>query len=121
MDVCLGRRGEQARLFRCRPALTETVVRDVRERGRDIDGVVKQWFNFVKPSYRKYVEPQRAISGKAFCSCRLVLVLTMRLDLIIPRGIENKTAIGKDHSLETIPRKHTELSRPGRETYPDEA
>lgn len=42
-------------------------VRDVRERGRDIDGVVKQWFNFVKPSYRKYVEPQRAISGEVVC------------------------------------------------------
>ncbi|PGH26826.1 uridine kinase [Polytolypa hystricis UAMH7299] len=60
MDVCLGRR----------------VLRDVSERGRTVEGVVKQWFKFVKPSYTKYVEPQRHIS-----------------DIIIPRGIENKTAI----------------------------
>jgi uridine kinase len=61
MDVCLGRR----------------VLRDVKERGRDIDGIIKQWFDFVKPSYKKFVEPQRSVS-----------------DIIIPRGIENKTAIG---------------------------
>lgn len=42
------------------------VLRDVSERGRDIEGVIKQWFGFVKPSYRKYVEPQRAISGLRF-------------------------------------------------------
>lgn len=62
MDVCLGRR----------------VLRDVNERGRDIDGIIKQWFTFVKPSYKRYIEPQRSVS-----------------DIIIPRGIENKTAIGK--------------------------
>lgn len=38
-------------------------MRDVRERGRDIEGIIKQWFNFVKPSYKRYVEPQRSISG----------------------------------------------------------
>ncbi|KAI2152768.1 Uridine kinase [Ophidiomyces ophidiicola] len=60
MDVCLGRR----------------IARDVQERGRTIESVLKQWFKFVKPSYSRYVEPQRQIS-----------------DIIIPRGIENKTAI----------------------------
>lgn len=40
------------------------VLRDVRERGRDIEGIIKQWFNYVKPSYTKYVEPQRLISGE---------------------------------------------------------
>ncbi|KAK2779242.1 Uridine kinase [Emmonsiellopsis sp. PD_33] len=60
MDVCLGRR----------------ILRDVTERGRTIEGVIKQWFKFVKPSYQRFVEPQRQIS-----------------DIIIPRGIENKTAI----------------------------
>ncbi|KAL3467405.1 hypothetical protein BJX64DRAFT_274071 [Aspergillus heterothallicus] len=39
------------------------VLRDVKERGRDIDGIIKQWFNYVKPSYKKYVEPQRSLSG----------------------------------------------------------
>lgn len=40
-----------------------TVLRDVRERGRDIEGIIKQWFAFVKPSYSRFVEPQRHISG----------------------------------------------------------
>lgn len=39
-------------------------MRDVRERGRDIDGIIKQWFNYVKPSYKQFVEPQRSVSGK---------------------------------------------------------
>ncbi|CBF79512.1 uridine kinase family protein [Aspergillus nidulans FGSC A4] len=56
---------------------SQIVLRDVKERGRDIDGIIKQWFNYVKPSYKKFVEPQRSVS-----------------DIIIPRGIENKTAIG---------------------------
>ncbi|EER24178.1 uridine kinase family protein [Coccidioides posadasii C735 delta SOWgp] len=60
MDVCLGRR----------------IARDVRERGRTLESVLKQWFKFVKPSYNRFVEPQRQIS-----------------DIIVPRGIENKTAI----------------------------
>ncbi|KAL1962907.1 hypothetical protein VTN77DRAFT_9085 [Rasamsonia byssochlamydoides] len=75
MDVCLGRR----------------ILRDVRERGRDVEGIIKQWFSFVKPSYKKYVEPQRHIS-----------------DIIIPRGIENKTAI--DMVVKHIQRRLQEKS-----------
>lgn len=41
------------------------VLRDVKERGRDIEGIIQQWFTFVKPSYTKYVEPQRRISGSS--------------------------------------------------------
>lgn len=52
------------------------MVRDVKERGRDIEGCIKQWFSFVKPNYYKYVSPQREIA-----------------DIIIPRGIENHVAI----------------------------
>ncbi|KAJ5934474.1 Uridine kinase [Penicillium verhagenii] len=75
MDVCLGRR----------------LLRDVKERGRDIEGIVKQWFTFVKPSYTRFVEPQRGIS-----------------DIIIPRGIENLTAI--DMVVKHIQRKLQEKS-----------
>ena len=39
------------------------MLRDVRERGRDIEGCVKQWFAFVKPNFHKYVEPQRNVAG----------------------------------------------------------
>ncbi|KAE8166385.1 putative uridine kinase [Aspergillus tamarii] len=75
MDICLGRR----------------IMRDVKERGRDIEGIIKQWFTFVKPSYTKFVEPQRSIS-----------------DLIIPRGIQNITAI--DMVVKHIQRKLDEKS-----------
>lgn len=40
------------------------VLRDVRERGRDIEGCIKQWFTFVKPNFHKYVEPQRHVAGE---------------------------------------------------------
>ena len=39
------------------------VTRDVRERGRDIEGCIKQWMSFVKPNFERYVEPQRKIAG----------------------------------------------------------
>ena len=59
-DVCLSRR----------------IVRDVRERGRTIEGTIKQWFSSVKPAFQKFVEPQREVA-----------------DLIVPRGMMNKMAI----------------------------
>lgn len=39
------------------------MLRDVQERGRDIEGCIKQWFSFVKPNFHKYVEPQRNVAG----------------------------------------------------------
>ncbi|KAF2103382.1 uridine-cytidine kinase-like protein-like 1 [Rhizodiscina lignyota] len=57
--------------------LSRRLVRDVEERGRDIQGCIKQWFNFVKPNFHKWVKPQREIA-----------------DIIVPRGVENKVAIG---------------------------
>lgn len=54
------------------------VLRDVAERGRDVEGCIKQWFAFVKPNFERYVEPQRKVA-----------------DIIVPRGIENKVAISK--------------------------
>ena len=29
------------------------VLRDVKERGRDVEGCIKQWFAFVKPNFEK--------------------------------------------------------------------
>jgi uridine kinase len=45
--------------------LSRRLLRDVRERGRDIEGCIKQWFSFVKPNYHKFVEPQRNVGGKS--------------------------------------------------------
>lgn len=39
------------------------VTRDVKERGRDIEGCIKQWMSFVKPNFQRYVEPQRKVAG----------------------------------------------------------
>lgn len=46
-DLCLARR----------------ITRDVRDRGRDIEGCIKQWMTFVKPNFERYVKPQRDIAG----------------------------------------------------------
>ncbi|KAL8984594.1 MAG: hypothetical protein Q9205_001475 [Flavoplaca limonia] len=51
-------------------------MRDVKDRGRDIEGCVKQWTSFVKPNFQRHVYPQRE-----------------NADIIIPRGIDNRVAI----------------------------
>lgn len=51
-------------------------MRDVRERGRTIEGVIQQWFTYVKPVFLHHIEPQREVA-----------------DLIVPRGMQNKMAI----------------------------
>lgn len=70
--------------------LSRRLVRDVRERGRDIEGCIKQWFSFVKPNFHKFVEPQRNVA-----------------DIIVPRGIENRVAISmvSDRIVKTLRQK----------------
>lgn len=60
LDICLARR----------------LRRDLQERGRDVDSVLKQYHRFVKPGYHTFIAP------------------SMReADLIIPRSRDNKRAI----------------------------
>lgn len=40
------------------------VMRDVKERGRDIEGCIKQWTSFVKPNFQRHVYPQRDHAGE---------------------------------------------------------
>jgi uridine kinase len=76
----------------------------VRERGRTIEGTIKQWFSFVKPVFQQYVEPQRVVA-----------------DVIVPRGMKNKMAIAMvvnqiRQLLEDKSARHnTELKRLGRQ------
>ncbi|KAH7063396.1 uridine-cytidine kinase 2 [Macrophomina phaseolina] len=83
--------------------LSRRLVRDVKSRGRDIEGCIKQWFLFVKPNFHKYVAPQRDVA-----------------DLIVPRGVENKVAISmvtdRIHKILTLKsRMHqAELKRLGK-------
>ncbi|XP_043566344.1 uridine-cytidine kinase-like 1 isoform X3 [Chiloscyllium plagiosum] len=56
--------------------LVRRLRRDIKERGRDIEGVIKLYNKFVKPSFEQYIEP------------------TMRLaDIVVPRGGGNMVAI----------------------------
>ncbi|KAK4202808.1 putative uridine/cytidine kinase [Triangularia verruculosa] len=56
--------------------LSRRILRDQRERGRDVEGIIKQWFAFVKPNFEMYVDPQRKVA-----------------DIIVPRGVENQVAM----------------------------
>lgn len=72
--------------------ISPQVLRDVRSRGRDIEGCIKQWFAFVKPNFQRYVEPQRNNAGLS-AAVDLRNFFKMTADIIVPRGIENRVAI----------------------------
>ena len=52
------------------------LLRDVQERGRDLESVVNQYLSTVKPMHEKFVEPSKR-----------------RADIIIPEGGENSVAL----------------------------
>lgn len=107
-------RGEVSIFFACRVATKcrcspfTLVVRDVRERGRDVEGCIKQWFAFVKPNFEKVRLPSQAavclLGGSlAYHSLPVVnqFVEPQRkvADLIVPRGIENRVALGESKPI----------------------
>ena len=53
------------------------LIRDVKERGRDLDSVVNQYLSTVKPMHEEFVEPSKR-----------------RADIIIPEGGANDVALG---------------------------
>ena len=56
--------------------LVRRLRRDISERGRDLEGVLKQYNKFVKPSFEHYIEPTMS-----------------QADIVMPRGGENLVAI----------------------------
>lgn len=52
------------------------LLRDVQERGRDLDSVVNQYLSTVKPMHEEFVDPSKK-----------------RADIIIPEGGENRVAL----------------------------
>ena len=52
------------------------LLRDVQERGRDLDSVVNQYLGTVKPMHEEFVDPSKK-----------------RADIIIPEGGANKVAL----------------------------
>ncbi|XP_067007513.1 uridine-cytidine kinase isoform X1 [Anabrus simplex] len=56
--------------------LARRVPRDIKERGRDLDQVLNQYMNFVKPAFEEFCSPTKKYA-----------------DVIIPRGADNHVAI----------------------------
>ena len=52
------------------------IMRDVRERGRQLDGIIHQYLATVKPMHEAFVEPSKRYA-----------------DIIIPEGGENRVAL----------------------------
>ncbi|KAK2614479.1 hypothetical protein N8I77_001299 [Diaporthe amygdali] len=72
--------------------LSRRILRDVECRGRTVEGVIKQWFMWVKPNFENYVDPQRK-----------------NADVIVPTRVENMVAI--DMVVQSIQQKLVEKSR----------
>jgi len=56
--------------------LARRIRRDMAERGRDLDGVLQQYEQFVKPSFETFIGPSKS-----------------HADIVVPRGAENLVAI----------------------------
>lgn len=56
--------------------LLRRIERDIMERGRDLEGVMNQYENYVRPMHLEFVEPSKRYA-----------------DIIIPRGGENQVAL----------------------------
>lgn len=71
--------------------LARRLKRDICERGRDLDGVLKQYMTMVKPAFSHYIAPGMA-----------------HADIIVPRGGDNTVAIEL-----IVHHVHTQLTKRG--------
>ncbi|RZF39578.1 hypothetical protein LSTR_LSTR001099 [Laodelphax striatellus] len=71
--------------------LARRLNRDICQRGRDLDGVLKQYLTFVKPAFQHYIAPTM-----------------VHADIIVPRGGDNTVAIEL-----IVHHVHTQLSLRG--------
>ena len=71
--------------------LARRLKRDIMERGRELEGVIKQYNQFVKPMFDFYIQPSM-----------------VHADIIVPRGGENKVAINL-----IVQHVHTQLQTKG--------
>jgi len=71
--------------------LSRRLRRDITERGRELEGVLKQYNKFVKPAFDHHIAPSM-----------------IHADLIVPRGGENKVAINL-----VVRHVHTQLQSRG--------
>ncbi|XP_060749656.1 uridine-cytidine kinase-like 1 isoform X5 [Tachysurus vachellii] len=74
--------------------LVRRLRRDISERGREIEGVIKQYNKFVKPAFEQYIEP------------------TMRLaDIVVPRELRRNAP--RTHRRGKLASQHPKLSLSG--------
>ncbi|KAK3996193.1 putative uridine/cytidine kinase [Cladorrhinum sp. PSN332] len=72
--------------------LSRRILRDQRERGRDVEGIIKQWFSFVKPNFEKYVNPQRNVADIIVpCKSETHVAMTMVSQFIKQKLLEKST------------------------------
>lgn len=71
--------------------LARRLKRDITERGRELEGVLKQYNKFVKPAFEHYIAPTMSYA-----------------DIIVPRGGDNKVAIDL-----IVRHVHTQLKKRG--------
>ena len=64
------------------------VIRDLKERGRDLPSVLNQYSQFVKPAFEEFCLPTKKYA-----------------DVIIPRGAENEVAINLIVQVSQFPAK----------------
>lgn len=67
--------------------LSRVIQRDIQERGRDVDQVLKRYKNTVRPSHLQFIEPTKRYA-----------------DIIVPQGGKNKIAIQilTNHIVQTL-------------------
>ncbi|XP_070159293.1 uridine-cytidine kinase isoform X2 [Polyergus mexicanus] len=77
--------------------LARRVPRDIKERGRDLDYVLNQYMNFVKPAFEEFCLPTKKFA-----------------DVIIPRGADNTVAIDLivQHIRDFLSNRGREMSEP---------
>ncbi|XP_014485277.1 PREDICTED: probable uridine-cytidine kinase isoform X2 [Dinoponera quadriceps] len=77
--------------------LARRVPRDIKERGRDLDYVLNQYMNFVKPAFEEFCLPTKKFA-----------------DVIIPRGADNTVAIDLivQHIRDFLSNRGREMAQP---------
>ena len=66
--------------------LARRLKRDITERGRDLEGVVKQYNTFVKPAFEQFIEPS-----------------IQHADIVVPRGKMSIMIFLHDHLNPQLP------------------
>ncbi|XP_054920999.1 uridine-cytidine kinase 2-B isoform X3 [Dermacentor andersoni] len=113
--------------------LARRVLRDVKERGRDLEKVLHQYTNFVKPAFEEFCLPDVEIAYCRSLSCPTQWphypssrvfgqqMTKKYADVIIPRGADNEVAIDlivqtiqellHHHHGEPLPRSGSSLAK----------